>query len=216
MVTYPKLPVENNNQALIGLRKVFEQNIGRRRLLIENCANAESSLKKNLLDYENCIKARTVVQTVAKSTQEKIEICISNLVSMALATVFPDPYAFTLRFVERRNTTEADLIFSKNDNETDDLLNTGGGGVADIASFALRIALWSLKKTRATFILDEPDKFLHNPEYQTKASELMHELCEKMDIQIILVSDQERIIAAADKVIRVSNKNGISEVDNEI
>jgi DNA repair exonuclease SbcCD ATPase subunit len=131
---------------------------------------------------------------------------------MALATVFPDPYTFSLRFVERRNTTEADLIFSKNGNETDDLLNTGGGGVADIASFALRIALWSLKKSRATFILDEPDKFLHNPDYQEKASSMMKELCEKMGIQIILVSDQERIIAAADKVIRIENRNGVSSI----
>lgn len=212
MVTYTKGPTDNKNLALVALRKEFEQNIGRRRLLVENCTNAKSSLEKNLLDYENCLKARTVVQTVAKLTQEKIELNISSLVTMALATVFPDPYTFSLRFVERRNTTEADLIFSKNGNETDDLLNTGGGGVADIASFALRIALWSLHKTRATFILDEPDKFLHNPEYQEKASAMMHELCEKMGIQIILVSDQERIIAAADKVIRIANKNGISEV----
>jgi len=214
MVDYTKPPVGDKNAALIGLRKKFQENMGRRQLLIENCATAESSLKKNLIDYENCLKARTVVQTVAKSTQERIELHLSNLVTMALATVFPDPYTFSLRFVERRNTTEADLIFSKNGNETDDLLNTGGGGVADIASFALRIALWSLKKTRATFILDEPDKFLHNPEYQTKASELMKELCDKLGIQIILVSDQERIIAAADKVIRISNKNGVSEVNN--
>lgn len=212
MVTYTKVPTENKNQALIGLRKEFQENIGRRRLLIENCQNAKLSLEKNLLDYENCLKARTIVQTVARSTQEKIEVHISNLVTMALATVFPDPYTFSLRFVERRNTTEADLIFSKNGNETDDLLNTGGGGVADIASFALRIALWSLKKSRATFILDEPDKFLHNISYQEKASELMKELCDKLGIQIILVSDQERIIAAADKVIRISNKNGVSEV----
>lgn len=212
MVTYTRSPTENQNLALTALRKEFEQNIGRRRLLIENCQNAKTSLAKNLLDYENCLKARTVVQTVAKETQGNIELHISNLVTMALATVFPDPYTFSLRFIERRNTTEADLIFSKNGNETDDLLNTGGGGVADIASFALRIALWSLKKTRATFILDEPDKFLHNPEYQEKASAMMHELCEKMGIQIILVSDQERIIAAADKVIRIANKNGISEV----
>lgn len=212
MVTYTKVPTENKNQALIGLRKEFQENIGRRRLLIENCQNAKLSLEKNLLDYENCLKARTIVQTVARSTQEKIEVHISNLVTMALATVFPDPYTFSLRFVERRNTTEADLIFSKNGNETDDLLNTGGGGVADIASFALRIALWSLKKSRATFILDEPDKFLHNISYQEKASELMKELCDKLGIQIILVSDQERIIAAADRVIRISNKNGVSEV----
>lgn len=199
--------------SLSQMRQATERSIGRRDHLIESRIDLKKELdsKKKLL--EDTIKARSIVQIVAKATQENIEFHISKLVSMALASVFPEPYEFQIRFVERRNTTEADLIFLKNDNETDDILNTGGGGVADIASFALRVALWSLKKTSPTFILDEPDKFLHNPMYQRKASEMMKELCDKLCIQIIMISDQQNIIDAADKIIKVTNEKGVSKVE---
>jgi ABC-type cobalamin/Fe3+-siderophores transport system ATPase subunit len=133
---------------------------------------------------------------------------------MALASVFPEPYIFQLRFVQKRNKTEAELIFSKNGNETDDILNTGGGGVADIASIALRISLWSIKKTRPTLILDESLKFLHSPEYQEKASQMLKEVSSKLGLQIIMVSDQKNILEYADKVIKIVNYNGISKVEN--
>lgn len=164
------------------------------------------------LQQDKLLKAREIFSNVAKSTQKTIEYKISNLVGYAIASVFPDPWQFKLSFVQRRNKTEADLIFFK-DNEkkqTTDILNSGGGGAADIASFALRIAMWSLKKTKTIFILDEPTRFLHNPAYQEKASNMFKEICHKMEIQIIIVTDQEALIEAADCNIKVVNKNGVS------
>jgi hypothetical protein len=196
-------------------RRAYEQKVGRRQLFTEQKKRHEKNLAVSQVQLDNVVKARTVVQAVAKATQEKIEIYISNLVTTALASVFPDPYEFQLRFVERRNATEADLIFSKNGNETDEILEAGGGGVADIANFALMVSFWSLKKSRATFILDEPDKFLHSLAYQERASAMMKSLCEKLGIQIIMVSDQPNIISEADKVIRVGNKNGVSFIVEE-
>lgn len=196
------------------MRDKLNQAKGKRNLLLEQLKRAEINKTKYETLYENCLKARLVVQEVAESTQKQLEFHISNLVSMALATVFPDPYEFTLRFVQRRNKTEADLIFSKRGKETNYILNSGGGGVADIsANIALRFALWSIKKTRATFFLDEPTKFLHNPIYQRKASELLKELSKKLGVQIIMVSDQVSVTESADKIINVTNKNGESIVE---
>lgn len=195
------------------MRDKLNQDKGKRNLLIEQLKQSEENATKYETLYENCLKARMVVQEVAESTQKSIEFHISNLVTMALASVFPEPYEFNLRFVQRRNKTEADLIFSKNGNETDDILNAGGGGVADVASLALRIALWSVKKTRPTFLLDEPTKFLHNPTYQEKASEMIKEISSKLGIQIIMVSDQYDIIKSADKVIKIKNKDGVSTTE---
>ncbi len=200
---------------LAEMKTLVEKMIGRRDHLLEQHQTLQDGIAEKSRILEKTVKARAFVQTVAKETQQKIEFEISNLVSMALASVFPDPYEVQLKFVERRNATEADIIFLKNGNETDDILNNGGGGVADIASFALRVALWKIKKSRPTFILDEPDKFLHNPGYQEKASLMMKELCDKMGIQIIMVSDQANIIAAADNIIRVEQENGISIVGEE-
>jgi len=197
------------------MKNIIEQKKGRLALLEEQLAKCQGEKEASSTMLDRTQKARALVQFVAQETQKKIEYQISGLATMALASVFPDPYEVQLRFVERRNATEADIVFIKDGNETDDILNAGGGGVADVASFALRVALWSIKKTRPTFLLDEPDKFLHNPEYQEKASAMMKEICKRLGVQIIMVSDQQNIIAAADRIIRIENTDGVSQVSYE-
>ena len=197
------------------MKNIIEQKKGRLALLEEQLAKCQGEKEASSTMLDRTQKARALVQFVAQETQKKIEYQISGLATMALASVFPDPYEVQLRFVERRNATEADIVFIKDGNETDDILNAGGGGVADVASFALRVALWSIKKTRPTFLLDEPDKFLHNPEYQEKASAMMKEICRRLGVQIIMVSDQQNIIASADRIIRIENTDGVSQVSYE-
>lgn len=188
---------------------------GKKSLLQNNKKDAENELKRAEKYYDSALKARSVIQIVAENTQKNIEYHVSNLVTMALSSVFPDPYIFSLKFVQRRNKTEADLIFSKGDNETDDILNAGGGGVADVASFALKVSLWSIRKTRPVFLLDESFKFLHNPSYQEKASEMIKEVSRKLNLQVIIVSDQQNILKDADKVIEIENVEGISKIKKE-
>ncbi len=188
---------------------------GQRDLLTKQQSEAEKKSAESQRTYEDALKARIVLQQVASDTQKQIEYHISNLVTMALAAVFPDPYEFQLRFVQRRNKTEADLIFIKNGNEIDNLLENGGGGVADVASLALRFALWSIKKSRPTILLDEPIKFLHNPTYQEKASDLLKMVSDKLGVQLIIVSDQKELLRSADKVIDISQVDGVSIV-NEV
>lgn len=196
------------------MKTKLHQQQGQRDLLKKQKSAAEAAKKEQTAYYENALKARVIVQTVAETTQKRIEYHISSLVSTALAAVFPNPYTFDLKFVQRRNKTEADLVFSKNGNATSDILNNGGGGVADIASLALRIALWSLRKTAPIFILDEPDKFIHSPIYQEKASQMIKELSSKLEFQTIIISDQSHIISAADNVINIENINGEAKVRN--
>jgi ABC-type cobalamin/Fe3+-siderophores transport system ATPase subunit len=202
------------SKQLDSIKTYISEQQGRRKVFVEEKKKLENKNTVLSNKMDSLLKARSVVQIVAEQTQKKLEYHISNLVSMALASVFPEPYIFQLRFVQKRNKTEAELIFSKNGNETDDILNSGGGGVADIASIALRISLWSIKKTRPTLILDESLKFLHSPEYQEKASQMLKEVSEKLGLQIIIVSDQQNILEYADKVIKIVNYNGISKVEN--
>lgn len=184
----------------------------KKKLLEDNKNKLQQDVIDSEIELDNIVKARLFVAKVAEDTQKNIEYHISTLVSKALSSVFPNPYEFVLRFVQRRGKTEADLIFKRDENEIDDLLNSGGGGEADVASFALRVALWSIKRTRPILILDETFKFLHNVNYQEKTSDMLKELSNKLGLQIIMVSDQSNIIKSADSNIVVSQKNCISEV----
>jgi DNA repair exonuclease SbcCD ATPase subunit len=163
------------------------------------------------------MKARSVIQVVAKQTQENIEERISNIVSLALASVFPDPYEFKVRFVSRRNKTEADLIFIKRGHEgrPEDV---AGGGVLDVASFALRIAVWSIKPTNNVLIQDEPFHFLSR-NLQAKCSQMIKMINQKVingkRLQFIIVSHIPEITEAADRIFNISNIKGVSKVSVE-
>ena len=161
--------------------------------------------------YNDSLKAQALIQKVAKETQQKLEYHIGNVVTMAQAAVFSDPYGFELEFVERRGKTECDIWFVK-DGERMEPMFSSGGGALDIASFALRCAFWSLKRTRSTIILDEPMKFLSR-DLQDKASEMIKMLSEKLGLQFIIVSHIDELISSADKVFRVSQEKGISKVE---
>jgi len=201
------VPIEDINAML---RKV-DQLKGKRSLLIDQRNDAAKKKETYAKTLDVALQARVIVQTVAESTQKKIEWHISNLVTSALAAVFPNPYTFELKFVQRRNKTEADLLFDKEGNETDDLINTAGGGAVDIASFALRVALYSIGHSRPVIIMDEPARFL-SMDLQEKASDMIKEVSKKLGIQVIMISHLPGMIKAADRVINVTNTNGESQI----
>lgn len=199
---------------MVTFREIINQKQGQRNLLLQQKRECRRTAIQLQRDYNNSLKAREVVQIVSTETQKKLEYQISNLVSSALASVFPTPYEFQLRFVQRRNKTEADLVFLKDGNATDDLINTAGGGAVDIASFALRVALWSIKRSRPIMIIDEAFRFL-SLDLQEKASDMIKEISSKLGIQIIMVSHLPEIVASADKVIQIEYKNGESYARSE-
>lgn len=197
---------------LEGIKHKLISKKAERGLLIKQLAEKKTEKEEADSKYANTVKAREIVQIVAEQTQKQIEFQISNLVSTALASVFPDPYEFKLSFVQRRNKTECDLLFIKNGKECDPFSATGGGAI-DIANFALRVAIWSIKKTRNVFILDEPFRFV-SIDLQEKCSAMLKEISEKLGLQVIMISHLPQIIGSADLILKVENIKGISQVKN--
>ena len=174
---------------------------GERKVLNEQLASEKIKLDTNVQSAEYLVQARAVVQDVAKSTLSKLELHIASIVSLALSSVFPDPYEFVLEFVERRNQTEAMLWFKRGE----ELLkpeDASGCGPMDVASFALRIAFISLANQRRVVILDEPFKYV-SVDLQEACSEMLKMISEKLGIQIIMISHLPRIIESADTVFEV-------------
>lgn len=167
--------------------------------------------KKEKVDKreQDAVLAKELVLQVAQKTQLNVAGRISDLVSLALAAVFDSPYAFQVDFVQRRGVTEADLLFVRDKNVLDPMTASGGGAL-DIASFALRLAIWTLGKSRPLFILDEPFRNL-SLDLQSKAGLMLRELSRKLDIQIIMVSHNPEIISGADRLFQVGSDGKIQE-----
>lgn len=162
--------------------------------------------------------ATGIIQGVAKETQKQVELQISSLVSLSLKSVFNRPYKFNIEFVERRGKTECDLFFEKGGIkfEADDV----GGGVLDVAAFALRVSLWVIQRprSRAIFILDEPFKNINDPKriLHQKVAEMVRMISQMVKVQIIIISTIPEMEEIADNIFVVSNIKGKSQVKKDL
>lgn len=163
-------------------------------------------------------EARIILQNGAVITQEKLGNSFSNLVTLAEASVFSNPYEFKARFIQRRNTSECDLFFTRNGKEYQVLGGTGGGPV-DVASFALRIsylAMW--EGARPVVILDEPFKNINDPKrvLHRKVAEMVKEVSKLSGFQIIMATQIPELAEIADKVFLIEqDENEISYIASE-
>lgn len=199
------------------LRQKLEQQKGQKLQVENHLRQLKRSLKQFQTNLEEHEKAREIIREVGLRTQQQLQYHISSITSLALEAVFDDPYELVVEFVQRRNKTECDLFFERV-GERIDPLTASGGGAADVASFALRIASWSMTKphTRNVMILDEPFKHLKGAEANQRVLDMINEISKKLKIQVIMISDEriprEDIVTSADRVFEVSIYNGKSKV----
>ena len=196
------------------LRRTLEQQKGKKEQIEMTISTLQGNLKSRKISLLHHQKAREVIRTVSIKTQQQLQYHISDITSMALESIFTNPYRLEVEFVERRNKTECDLYFVR-EGERVDPLSASGGGAVDVASFALRVASWSMMNPRGrnTIILDEPFRFL-SADNQEKASVMLKELSHRMGIQFIIVTHEPILAAYADKIFEVKIAKGRSKVNS--
>jgi DNA repair exonuclease SbcCD ATPase subunit len=194
------------------IRYKVEQLKGQRAQLVQDKQTSIRLVDQYKQDLLHSEEARAVIQIVSEQTQAELQYHVSEIVSLALAAVFDDPYKLLLEFTQRRNKVEADLWFVRGDEKIKPM-EAAGGGAVDVAAFALRVAMWSLKrpKSRGTLILDEPLRFLSR-DLMPKAAVMLSEVSKKLNLQIIMVSHSPELIEGADKYFEVTMNRRISNV----
>jgi DNA repair exonuclease SbcCD ATPase subunit len=194
-------------------KEKLQQKIGRKIELEESIDLLCLKIKKEKRYLKNVEKAQEIIRQVGLETQKQLQYHIEDVTSLALEGIFNEPYKIVLDFVERRGKTECDILFERN-GERIDPMGSSGGGTVDVASFALRIASWSMQlpKKRNVIILDEPLRFL-SKDNQERASEMIKQLSEKLKLQFIIVTHEPILTSYADKIFEVSiSKRGISKI----
>jgi DNA repair exonuclease SbcCD ATPase subunit len=202
---------------LYALRSRIDQVKGRREHLTEQLQEARARGREAKREVEAGEKALVIVQEVSESVQLQIQRRISELGTLCLRAVFGDRYEMDVTLERRRNRIEADLSFVDNLTRARvDPLSATGGGPVDVAAFALRLSLWSLRQPslRNVLVLDEPFRFL-SVDLHERASMLMKKISEELGLQIIMVTHSGELTAGADKVFRVTMRNGVSRVTEE-
>lgn len=133
-------------------------------------------------------RAQSIVQTVALSVQEVAHERIAGVVTRCLESVFDDPYTFRILFERKRGRTEARLVFVRDGQEFDPM-GAAGGGVIDVAAFALKVACITLQrpKVEKVLIADEPFRFV-SANYRGRVRDLLLALSKDFGFQFIVVT----------------------------
>lgn len=145
-------------------------------------------------DHEVVLKtARTVVQTVATSVQQMVHAKLAGVVTHCLRAVFDDPYEFQILFEMKRGRTEAKLVFVRRGMVLDDPVHEVGGGVLEVAAFALRVACLVIEKPlkRRLLVLDEPFGRLRGEANRQRMRDLVLSLARDFGVQFVINIDHE-------------------------
>lgn len=198
---------------MIDIRNYFEREKGKKQALELSLSEKETELLSLKKDIRNTEETLGIVQIVAQQTQNKIKYHISELVTLALSSIYDDPYEFSVKFEIERNSTVAKLIFLKNGEEMDPMQESGGGPV-DVAALALKIAGWLIQKPKSTntFVFDEPGRFISR-DLTSKFGEMIKKISKELGIQFIIITHLTDLEKAADKVFKVTQTKGISKVE---
>ena len=183
-------------------RKSIDPLIAEYRYVCRNIKEEKRALAEVEEEVSTSEEAQIVIQHVAEEVQKSAHSQIASVVSKCLQTVFgDDAYEFKIDFQRKRGKTEARLLFVRDGLELDPI-DSAGGGVVDVAAFALRIAclLLSRPRKRRLVVADEPFKHL-SKEYRPAVRQMLLALAEEMGVQFIIVSHSPEFVCG--KVVEI-------------
>lgn len=192
----------------------MNQKIGAKNQVEQSITKCKKEIQRKKLHFIYAEEVLLIIQEVSRNTQQDFAEEISKLISMAMDYVLENPYKLEIDFVERRERTEADIYFIRNEERIKPLDSSGGGAVG-VACFALQISflfLWIKyvnPNIQKLLLLDEPLRCL-SKSYLPQASALIRELSDTLGLQIIMVTHLEELSECVSKQIRIGQRNGIS------
>lgn len=197
------------------LRNRLEQKKGERNRILGEIEILEQRIAENTIKLKRHEEAREIIRAVGLETQQQLQYHIGDITSLALETVYKEPYQLVAEFVQRRNRTECDLYFMRGGNRYNPL-DDSGGGVVNVASFALRVASWSMQNphSRNVLLLDEP--FVNVAEdLLPRVGEMIQQISKRLRLQIIMGTHSEDLISAADRVFHIYLRDEVSVIEEE-
>jgi ABC-type iron transport system FetAB ATPase subunit len=208
----------NLNNQFDQLKNAYNRKLGQLQALRDRASSCQEKVIQLTLKEETTIKASLFLQSLSDQTRLQVLDKISGIVTDALQTVKDKNLVFQMNLVTKNNQPTLEMgILDKLSGQTYDILNSFGGGVADIISLSLRVALlckWQPSLSRV-LILDETAKFVAVKDQQL-LSVFVRKLSEALNCQFIWISHSDVLQQAAHKTFEVTKHAGISTVEEKI
>lgn len=192
---------------------------GRKEQLLEHRSKLEKTLQRCIDNLELLEKVRILLGRVSEFAREQARVQIESLVTNCLQFIFDTNLEFGIEINEVRGRAEAEFFVISN--YIGQVIKTKpqdarGGGVIDIISLAIRIAMLecSDEEIKGPVILDEPAKHVSD-EYIVQVSEFLKQVALMFKRQVIMVTHNKHLREMADRWYKVEMIDGISIVETD-
>ena len=192
-------------------RRELDRLLGRQSAYLDEAVLIRDEITSNERLGSYLETAKSIILVTAQELQSRIKFSIEDVVNNALSAVFGDAYEFVIRFEPKGGRTSASLILMSGGRELDPL-RSNGGGLVDILTFALRVAIIIISRAPRVLVLDEPFKHV-SADLRPAAYEMLGKLTKKTGIQIIACTHDPELTEVADRVITVSLDDRVSKVE---
>lgn len=198
-------------------RQQYERRRGQQEHLLNEKKQWLERLQQIQQEIEDYTKARYLLQEAASFAREQARQNIEAWVTGALQYVFnTDDIAFRVLLSEKNNRPDADFyVVSQYDGVQVETRpqDARGGGVVDIVSLALRIALMESGRQQVDgpLMLDEPGKHV-SEEYGMMLAQFLKGVTQKTRRQVILVTHNHYLAESGDRSYQVAQNQGVSIV----
>lgn len=162
-------------------------------------------------------KVRALLQQSAEYAREQAKQQIETLVTNALQYVFGPMFEFQIEIEEHGSKPVAEF-YVVSDYEGTTIKTkpqeARGGGVVDIVTLALRVAIIETLQPKVTgpLLLDEPGKHVSG-DYVLSLYEFLNSLSTMFKRQIIMITHNHHLAESGDRSYRIELKNGTSQAE---
>ena len=198
-------------------KAIYNNQKGQKEQLEENKEEIIKRLDKCKSEIDLLDQVNIYLQQVSDHARHQAKEQIEALVTQALQFVFGEQFSFEVEIEEKRSRPAAEFyVVSEYEDQTikNRPQDARGGGVVDVVSLALRVAVlqtFSRPKILGPLVLDEPTKHV-SEEYITRVTKFLKNVSEMYGRQIIVVTHQQHLSQVADKAFLVELSGSKSEV----
>jgi DNA repair exonuclease SbcCD ATPase subunit len=204
-------------QSLDRVKAVYHRQRGEELKLLQEKETREKRLAE-VKDSAECLeRVRLLLQEAASHAREQGRRQVEFMVTQALQFVFGGDLDFKVTIEEKRDRPEAEFYVCSN--YGGDLRvetapqDARGGGVVDVISLALRLALLQAFRppVGGPVILDEPAKHV-SEEFSPQVAQFLKSFSQSLGRQVIMVSHNQHLADSADVAYLVEMSRGRSSV----
>ncbi|MGI5921799.1 MAG: hypothetical protein ACOX6I_08705 [Syntrophomonadaceae bacterium] len=162
-------------------------------------------------------KVNVIYRTAAEFARAQSKRIMENLVTNALTIVFPGDLKFQVELDVKGDKAEAYFFVSSTYGGNQVVCNepqeARGGGIVDLISLALRVALLETSRPPmgGPLILDEPAKHV-SEEYSRNVAQFLNMVVQNFGRQVIMVTHNQHLADAGNSSYEVIIQEGTSKV----